>query len=146
MSVHVRSATKSCPTLCDPMDCSPPGSFVGFSRQEDWSELPFSSPRDLHNPGIKLASPVLQTDYLSLGHLGGRSLVIIHQVNKPVSKKTSYRVYILQWIVGGCWVVSNPWRILIIKTLIEMMNSSPVNRMKKEKDRPTQAHSLEANV
>ena len=29
---------KSCPTLSDPMDCSPPGSSVhGFSRQEYWS-------------------------------------------------------------------------------------------------------------
>ena len=30
---------QSCPTLCDPMDCSPSGSSVpGFSRQEYWSE------------------------------------------------------------------------------------------------------------
>ena len=29
---------QSCPTLSDPMDCSPPGSSVhGFSRQEYWS-------------------------------------------------------------------------------------------------------------
>ena len=35
---------QSCPTLCDPMDCSPPGSSVhGFSRQEHWSGLPFPS-------------------------------------------------------------------------------------------------------
>ena len=37
---------QSCPTLHDPMNCSLPGSFVhGFSRQEYWSGLPFSSPR-----------------------------------------------------------------------------------------------------
>ena len=36
---------QSCPTLCGPMDCSPPGSSVpGFSRQEYWSGLPFPSP------------------------------------------------------------------------------------------------------
>ena len=30
-----------CPILCNPMDCSPPGSSVhGFSRQEDWGGLP----------------------------------------------------------------------------------------------------------
>ena len=29
---------QSCPTLCDPMDYSPPASSVGFSRQEYWSE------------------------------------------------------------------------------------------------------------
>ena len=36
--------TQLCPTLCDPMDCSPPGSSVlGFFRQEYWSGLPFPS-------------------------------------------------------------------------------------------------------
>ena len=36
---------QSCPTLCDPIDGSPPGSSVlGFSRQEHWSGLPFPSP------------------------------------------------------------------------------------------------------
>jgi len=36
---------QSCPTLCDPMDGSPPGSpSLGFSRQEHWSGLPFPSP------------------------------------------------------------------------------------------------------
>ena len=59
-SVHARY----CPTLCDPMDCSPPGSSVhGFSRQEYWSRLPFPSPGNLPDPGIEptsLASPALQ--------------------------------------------------------------------------------------
>ena len=36
--------SKSCLTICDPMDFSPPGS-KGLSRQEFWSELPFSSSR-----------------------------------------------------------------------------------------------------
>ena len=36
---------QSCPTLCDPIDGSPPGSpILGFSRQEHWSGLPFPSP------------------------------------------------------------------------------------------------------
>ena len=30
---------QSCPTLCDPIDGSPPGSpSLGFSRQEHWSQ------------------------------------------------------------------------------------------------------------
>ena len=34
-----------CPTLCDPINGSPPGSpSPGFSRQEHWSGLPFPSP------------------------------------------------------------------------------------------------------
>ena len=39
-----------CPTLCDPMNCSP---SIGFSRQEYWSGLPHPPPGDLRNPGIK---------------------------------------------------------------------------------------------
>ena len=47
-SVSAAAAAKSlqsCPTLCDPIDGSPPGSLSpGFSRQEHWSGLPFPSP------------------------------------------------------------------------------------------------------
>ena len=32
---------------------------VGFSRQQYWSGLPFPSPGDLPNPGIKPESPAL---------------------------------------------------------------------------------------
>ena len=36
---------QSCPTLCDPIDSSPPDSpSLGFSRQEHWSGLSFPSP------------------------------------------------------------------------------------------------------
>ena len=35
-----------------------------FSRQERWSGLPFSSPGDLLDPGIKPTSPALQVDSL----------------------------------------------------------------------------------
>ena len=38
---------------------------MGFSRQEYWSGLPFPSPGDLPNPGIKPGSPALQADALS---------------------------------------------------------------------------------
>jgi len=35
---------------------------MGFSRQEYWSELPFLSPGDLPDPGIKPGSLALQAD------------------------------------------------------------------------------------
>ena len=38
--------------------CQAPPS-MGFSRQEYWSGLPFPSPEDLPNPGIKPRSPAL---------------------------------------------------------------------------------------
>ena len=37
---------------------------VGLSRQEHWSGLPFPSPGDLPDPGIKPGSPALQADSL----------------------------------------------------------------------------------
>ena len=41
-------------TLCDPMDCSLPGSSVhGISQAEYWSGLPFPFPGDLPNPAIE---------------------------------------------------------------------------------------------
>ena len=47
------------------MDCSLPGSpSMKFSRPEYWSGLPFSSPEDLPNPGIKPWSPSLQVGAL----------------------------------------------------------------------------------
>ena len=36
---------------------------MGFPRQEDWSGLPFPSPGDLHDPGIKPKSPALAGDF-----------------------------------------------------------------------------------
>ena len=55
----------ACLTLCDPMDCGPPGSSVhGIPRQEYWSGLPFPSPGDLPDPGIEPRSPALQADSL----------------------------------------------------------------------------------
>ena len=48
---------KSCPTICCTMDYSPPGSSIhGIFQQEYWSRLPFPSPGDFPNPGIKPAS------------------------------------------------------------------------------------------
>ena len=38
------------------MDCSPPGSAVGFSRQGYWSESPCPPPGDLPDPGIEPGS------------------------------------------------------------------------------------------
>ena len=56
---------KSCLTLATPQTvaCQAPLS-IGFSRQEYGSGLPFPSPGDLPDPGIKPGSPALQADSL----------------------------------------------------------------------------------
>ena len=65
MENSISEVAQSCPTLCDPMDSSLPGSrSMGFSRQEYRIGLPFPSPGDLPNPGIEQGPPELQTDAL----------------------------------------------------------------------------------
>ena len=49
---------------------------MGFTRQEDWSGLPFPSPGDLPDPGIEPGSPALQADSLPR-HLESPVLVYI---------------------------------------------------------------------
>ena len=38
---------------------------MGFSRQEDWSGLPFPSPGDLPDPGIKPVSPAFAGSFFT---------------------------------------------------------------------------------
>ena len=45
---------------------------MGFSRREYWSGLPFPSPGDLPDSGIKPWSPALQADSLPSSHLGSQ--------------------------------------------------------------------------
>ena len=63
-SAHLLSS-QLCPTICDPIDCSPPSSSVhGISRQEYCSGLPFPPPGDLPGPGIEPGSPTIWADSL----------------------------------------------------------------------------------
>ena len=53
---------------------------MGFSRQEYYGGLPFSSPGDLPNPGIKSRSLSLQADSLLSEPLGKFYLLILHKI------------------------------------------------------------------
>ena len=79
--VHVRahmlscSVTQSGPTLCNPWTVAGQSPLsMGFSKQEDWSRLPFSPPGDLPIPGIQLVPPACllywKVNSLPLSHLG----------------------------------------------------------------------------
>ena len=63
--------TQSCPALCDAKTVAHQAPlFIEFSRQEYWSGLPFPSPGDLPDPGIKPGSPVLAGGFFTPSHLG----------------------------------------------------------------------------
>ena len=56
---------QSCPTLCDPLDCSLPGFSIHEvfqARVLEWAAIP--SPGDLHHPGIQPRSLALQAGSL----------------------------------------------------------------------------------
>ena len=58
--------TQSCLTLCDSMEVAHQAPLsMEFSRQEYFSGLPFPSPGNLPNPGIKPGSPAFQADTLT---------------------------------------------------------------------------------
>ena len=65
---------QSCSALCDPMDCSPPGSSVHGVLQErvlEWVAVP--PPGDLPDPGLEPVSPespALEADSLLLSRRG----------------------------------------------------------------------------
>ena len=73
-------------TLCEPWAaaCQAPLSME-FSRQEYWSVLPFPSPGDLPNPGIKPKSSTLREDSLLSEPPGKRSI-------QTTSHKTVFHV------------------------------------------------------
>ena len=57
---------QSCPTLCDPMDCSPPGSSLhGILQAKVLEWVAFPSPGDLPDAGLESRSPAFQADALT---------------------------------------------------------------------------------
>ena len=72
-----------CPTLLQPHGLAyqtPPS--MRFSKQECWSGLPFPSPGDLPDPGIKPQSPALQADAFP-SEPPGKSQIVIDIVKLP---------------------------------------------------------------
>ena len=68
IELHLKKKVKviqSCLTLCNPIDCSSPGSSVHRILQQEYcTGFPFLSPGDLPNPGSELGAPALQADSL----------------------------------------------------------------------------------
>ena len=58
------------PTLCDPMDCSLPGSYVHGIFQARLLEWVAMSPGNLPDPGIKPMSPALVGGFFTTGPPG----------------------------------------------------------------------------
>ena len=79
-----------------------------FSRPEYWSELPFPSPGDLSNPGIKPRSPAFQADSLPAEPPGKPMIVpscihLKHGRNEPIyeTERESQTQKIDWWLPRG---------------------------------------------
>ena len=71
-----------------------------FSRQEYWSELPYSPPGHLPDPGIKPNSPALQADNSPLSHPGSPIYIILFFNFWPCWVFTAVWTFFKLWYVG----------------------------------------------
>jgi len=53
---------------------------MGFSRQEYWNGLPFLSPVDLPDPGIKPTSPALSGRFFTSESPGNLIISVIYEI------------------------------------------------------------------
>ena len=87
---------QSCPTLCDPKDCSLPGSSVhGFSRQEYWSGVPLPSPMIMLLTTISLlflSINICQCTYCVKNTVSGTWNLSVNRTDKTLSCWSLYPV------------------------------------------------------
>ena len=81
---------------------------MGFSRKEYWSGLPFPSPGDLPDPGIKPRSPTLEADALTSEPPGKPKLYEMHSLNNDL------KVFLIHGLQYGCCVSRRDNRIHLI--------------------------------
>ena len=63
---------------------------MGFFRQEYWSGLPFPSPGDPPDPGIKPRSPTLEADALTDELSGYRNVLMLRKSSLAVRVRGDY--------------------------------------------------------
>ena len=100
-----------CPTLWDPMDCSPAGSSVhGIIQQENWSRKPFPSPGNLSTLGS------------NLGLLQGRQ-ILYHLSHQGSFQKPYLNTCLLMWILHLGGPKSMQENIFLYKPICTILNS-----------------------
>ena len=80
--VAIVLVSQCCLTLCDSMDCRPPGFSVhGIVQARILECIAIIFPRDLPNPGIEPGSPALQADSLP-SEPSGKLIFLLVYLNK----------------------------------------------------------------
>ena len=86
--------------------------FMGFSRQEYWSRLPFLSVDNLPDPGMKPVSPAWQANSLVLSQLGSLNThTQIHTHISSVQSLSCVRLFATPWTVAceASLSITNSW-------------------------------------
>ena len=130
---------QSCPTLCDPINCSLPGFFVHGERTLERSiqarileRIAISSTTDLPNPGIEPRCPELQAGSLPT-KLWGNTLTfcLIYVTLVRTSKLLHLATIILKiqlWGNSNKWNTfrgqMQPWNLVKLLWIIEPLKNS----------------------
>ena len=91
----MRVLTQSCPTLCDPMDCSPPGSSVhGIlqARTLEWVAVPFIFLIQASNPR-PLCLLHRQADSLPLAPPGKPNVLLRPQLTHAANFEVNFEIF-----------------------------------------------------
>ena len=107
---HCCLVAKSCLTLLWPHGLARQASLsVGFPRQEYWSGLPFFSPGDLPNPGIKPTSPALAGGLFTTEPPGKPSTSLTHSLTR-LGDPIVWRLYCsIPALLGSSTFPSTQW-------------------------------------
>ena len=88
--------TQSCLTLDTPWTVAHQAPLsMGFPRQEYWSGLPFPSPGDLPDPGIKARSPALQAGSL-LFEPPGKPIIVYLFIKEGKGRANPYMIHLIR--------------------------------------------------
>ena len=88
-----------CPTLCDPLDCISPGSFVHWVLQARYTEVGCHFSGDLPNPEIEPGSPALH--YHSwVNRTTGRFFTTWATRESSVQSLSRVRLFATPWIAA----------------------------------------------
>ena len=98
---YTSEVAQSCLTLCEPWTVAyqaPPS--MGFSRQEYWSGVPFPSPGDLPDSGIKPGSPAFQA-YALTSEPPGKPLRYTHSLAYQTRCKVTLKLFFRSQCLGS---------------------------------------------
>ena len=90
--------------------CAPPA--MGFSRQEYWSGLPFSSPGVLPNPWTEPGSPAFQADSLR-SEPPGKPHTLVRNINRYNTKEKQFENIFQNFRKHMSLTLSIPWIFVI---------------------------------